>query len=74
MLNDSIKKKVYMTAATWSDQGMCEMPGIADIVLGEFKKEHLYVINIYGKSDNAGLHYGNFGVETLYKICKSKRS
>ena len=50
------------------------MPGIADIVLGEFKKEHPYVINIYGKSDNAGLYYGNFGVETLYKICKSKRS
>ena len=71
-LNDSIQKKVYMTAATRSDQGMSEILGIADIVLGEFKKEHPYAINIYGKSDNAGSYHGNFGAETLYKICQSK--
>ena len=41
--NDSIQKKVYMTAAIWCDQGMSEMPGMADSVLGEFKKEHPYV-------------------------------
>ena len=61
-----------MTAATRCDQGMSEMLGIADLVLREFKKEHLHVINIYGKSDNAGSYHGNFGAETLYKICQSK--
>ena len=30
-----------MTAATRCDQGMSEMLGIADLVLREFKKEHL---------------------------------
>ena len=43
-LNGSIKKKVYMTAATRCDQGMSEMLGIADLVLREFKKEYLHVI------------------------------
>ena len=62
-LNDSIKKKVYMTAATRCDQGMSEMLGIADLVLRQFKKEHLHVINIYGKSDNAGSYHGNFGAQ-----------
>ena len=61
-----------MTAATQYDQGMSEILGIADLVLGEFKKEHPYVIKIYGKSDNAGSFHGNFGAETLYKIHKSK--
>ena len=70
--NDSIQKKVYMTAATQCDQWMSEMPGMADSVLGEFKKEHPYVKKIYGTSDNNGSYHGNFNAETLYKICKSK--
>ena len=39
-LNDSIQKIIYMTATTRCDQGMSEMLGMADLVLGEFKKEH----------------------------------
>ena len=62
-LNDSIQK-VNMTAATQCDQGMNEMLGMADLVLGESKKEHPYVINVYGKSDNAGSYHGNFGAQT----------
>ena len=60
-----------MTAATLSDQGMSEMLGLADLALGEFKKEHQYVINIFGKLDNVGSYHDNFGAETLCKICKS---
>ena len=45
---------------------------MADLVFGEFKKEHPYATKIYGKSDNAGSYHGNFGAETFYKICKSK--
>ena len=63
-LNDSIQKIVYMTAATRCDQGMSETLGMADLVLGEFKKEHPYVIKVYGKSDNAGSYHGNFGAKT----------
>ena len=70
-LTDNIQKKVYVTAATRRDQGMSKTIGLADLVLGEFKKEHPHVINIYGKSDNAGSYHGNFGAETLHKICKS---
>ena len=54
------------------DQGMSETLGMADLVLGEFKKEHPYATKIYRKSDNAGSYHGNFGAETFYKICKSK--
>ena len=36
--NDSIQKKVYMTAATQCDQWMSEMPGMADSVLGDLRK------------------------------------
>ena len=61
-----------MTAATRCDQGMSEMPGMADLMLGEFKKEHPYLKKNYGKSDNNGSYHGNFSAETLYKICKSK--
>ena len=51
---------------------MSETLGMADLVFGEFKKEHPYATKIYGKSDNAGSYHGNFGAETFYKICKSK--
>ena len=71
-LNDSTQKEVYMTAATQCDQGMSGMLGMADLVLGKFKKEHPYVIKTYGKSDNTGSYHGNFGAETLYKIYISK--
>ena len=71
-LNGSIQKTVCITAATQCDQGMNETLGLTDLVLGEFKKECSYVINIYGKLDNAGSYHGNFGAETWCNICKSK--
>ena len=61
-----------MTAATLSDQGISETLGLADLALGEFKKEHQHVINIYGKIRyNVGSCDDNFGAETLCKICIS---
>ena len=64
------KKNVYMTAAKWCDQGMSKTLGLADLVLEEFNNDHSHVINIYGKSDNAGSYHGNSDARTLYKICK----
>ena len=57
----NIREIVYMTAITWSDEGLSEtMLGLVDAVLGEFRKENPCIANMYIKLENAGSYYRNF--------------
>ena len=57
----NIREIVYMTAITWSDEGLSEtMLGLLDAVLGEFRKENPCIANMYIKLENAGSYYRNF--------------
>ena len=57
----NIREIVYMTAITWSDQGLSEtMLGLVDAVLGEFRKENPCIANMYITLENTGSYYRNF--------------
>ena len=57
----NIREIVYMTAITWSDEGLSEtILGLVDAVLGEFRKENPCIANMYIKLENAGSYYRNF--------------
>ena len=57
----NIREIVYMTAITWSDEGLSEtMLGLVDAVLGEFRKENPCIANMYINLENTGSYYRNF--------------
>ena len=57
----NIREIVYMTAITWSDEGLSEtMLGLVDAVLGEFRKENPCIANMYITLENTGSYYRNF--------------
>ena len=57
----NIREIVYMTAITWSDEGLSEtMLGLLDAVLGEFRKENPCIANMYITLENTGSYYRNF--------------
>ena len=57
----NIREIVYMTAITWSDEGLSEtILGLVDAVLGEFRKENPCIANMYITLENTGSYYRNF--------------
>ena len=57
----NVRQVVYMTAITWSDEGLSEtLLVLVDAVLGEFRKENPFIVNMYIKLENAGSYYRSF--------------
>ena len=45
---------------------------LADVVLDQLREDFPLVDEIYIKSENAGSYHGNYCLEVLYNICKTK--
>ena len=57
----NVREIVYMTAITWSHEGLSQtLLALVDEVFEEFRKEDPYITNMYIKSENAGSCHKNF--------------
>ena len=69
---EQLRKKVYFTAAFRCEQGLVDSLCLADVVSTKIKEDFPSITQLYAKSDNAAAYHGNYVVEALYQICKSK--
>ena len=64
-----LKKKVYFTAMTRSDQDAEDVLALADNLLQKVKNDFPHIKRIFSKSDNAGCYHNALGPEALHQLC-----
>ena len=66
-----IKKQIYFTIIYRYQHSTADKV-IADVVLDQFRKDILWITNLYTNSQNAGFYYGNYSPEAIYILCRQK--